>query len=85
VDARSGDETTPDEPSPNVDAAAADAKRGAAPVVVCKCGHARSAHRHYRSGSDCALCAGACRSFRLRINASAIKEFWRRGGRNGPR
>jgi hypothetical protein len=22
----------------------------------CSCGHGRDAHRHYRSGSDCALC-----------------------------
>jgi len=23
---------------------------------LCRCGHGRSAHRHYRRGSDCALC-----------------------------
>lgn len=22
----------------------------------CQCGHEQTAHRHYRSGSDCALC-----------------------------
>lgn len=22
----------------------------------CRCGHARSAHEHYRRGTDCALC-----------------------------
>jgi len=25
-------------------------------AVLCKCGHQRAAHRHYRAGSDCALC-----------------------------
>jgi hypothetical protein len=24
--------------------------------VLCRCGHDRMAHRHYRRGSDCALC-----------------------------
>jgi len=23
---------------------------------LCRCRHSRSAHRHYRSGSDCAVC-----------------------------
>jgi hypothetical protein len=25
-------------------------------LLLCGCGHERSAHRHYRGGSDCALC-----------------------------
>ena len=25
-------------------------------LLLCRCGHARSAHRHYRKGTDCALC-----------------------------
>jgi hypothetical protein len=28
----------------------------------CRCGHLRDAHEHYRSGTDCALCA--CPRFR---------------------
>jgi len=32
---------------------------------TCLCGHGRSAHDHYRGGSDCASCAdGQCRAFR---------------------
>ncbi|MFT3661174.1 MAG: hypothetical protein QM809_07165 [Gordonia sp. (in: high G+C Gram-positive bacteria)] len=31
----------------------------------CVCGHDEAAHRHYRDGSDCALCGdGACARFR---------------------
>lgn len=29
---------------------------------LCKCGHDRSAHEHYRGGTDCALCE--CNRFR---------------------
>ena len=29
----------------------------AVPGDQCVCGHERSAHRHFRSASDCALCA----------------------------
>jgi len=28
----------------------------AARRVLCRCGHDRAAHQHYRSGTDCALC-----------------------------
>ena len=32
---------------------------------ACLCGHAESAHEHYRRGSDCALClTGVCAKFR---------------------
>lgn len=32
----------------------------------CKCGHDRSAHEHYRKGSECALCPAdhPCSGFR---------------------
>lgn len=30
--------------------------------AVCKCGHNRDAHAHYRRGTDCALCQ--CRRWR---------------------
>jgi hypothetical protein len=41
------------------------------PAVVdpCACGHARAAHEHYRSGTDC----GAC-------GATGCAEFHREGG-----
>jgi endonuclease/exonuclease/phosphatase (EEP) superfamily protein YafD len=33
----------------------------------CRCGHPRSAHEHYRRGSDCALCGpGTCPRYRRR-------------------
>ncbi|HEX3780857.1 MAG TPA: hypothetical protein VHX38_14410 [Pseudonocardiaceae bacterium] len=39
---------------------------------LCRCGHPRAAHRHYRKGSDCALCpAGGCARFR------AVDGGWR--------
>jgi hypothetical protein len=31
--------------------------------VVCRCGHARVAHEHYRAGTQCALCID-CPRFR---------------------
>lgn len=27
-----------------------------AEAVLCRCGHDRESHQHYRPGSDCALC-----------------------------
>jgi hypothetical protein len=30
---------------------------GESPGPVCRCGHGRRAHVHYRKGTDCALCA----------------------------
>jgi hypothetical protein len=42
--------------------------------ATCVCGHPRSAHEHYRPGSDCALCGPqACPRFRRR-------RWWRRAG-----
>ena len=35
--------------------------------LECRCGHPREAHEHYRRGSDCAACAGACARFRVRL------------------
>jgi len=40
---------------------AAPAERGAMKVrpgrtVLCRCGHDRLAHQHYRRGTECALC-----------------------------
>jgi hypothetical protein len=28
-------------------------------LSLCRCGHSRNAHQHYRRGLDCALCACA--------------------------
>jgi hypothetical protein len=36
---------------------------GAVRDGVCVCGHDRSAHEHYRAGTDCALCE-SCNRFR---------------------
>lgn len=35
------------------------------PSLTCRCGHGHDAHRHYRSGSDCALCG--CARFRALV------------------
>jgi hypothetical protein len=37
---------------------------------ICRCGHERAAHEHYRAGSDCALCAD-CPRFRARLQLPA--------------
>jgi hypothetical protein len=40
-----------------------------------RCGHRRAAHEHYRTGSDCSLCA--CRRFtRLPRNQPGVFETW---------
>ena len=36
-------------------------------VKVCVCGHERVAHRHYRKGTDCGLCACSRYAKRRRI------------------
>ena len=41
---------------------------------VCRCGHDADAHRHYRPGSDCSLCAGTCPRYRPDV------RWWRRAG-----
>lgn len=38
----------------------------AAAVDVCRCGHERDAHEHYRPGTDCGACGTACRAFHAR-------------------
>ncbi|HWC81375.1 MAG TPA: hypothetical protein VG756_15600 [Pseudonocardiaceae bacterium] len=41
--------------------------------AVCRCGHPREAHRHYRKGTECSVCpAGECAGFR------AAEPLWRR-------
>lgn len=36
-------------------------------VGVCRCGHDRAAHDHYRTGTDCAICGkSTCPRFRSR-------------------
>lgn len=56
------DRPTPaaDGPAPGADGARAAAESGAGRPVSgerpCVCGHPRTAHRHYRRGSDCAVC-----------------------------
>lgn len=51
---------------------------------VCRCGHSRDAHEHYRPGTDCSACGCA----RLRWPGRAPAWAWlllalsRRGGRS---
>jgi hypothetical protein len=43
--------------------AAQDEPGRSASGQLCRCGHGRAAHSHYRGGSDCALCT--CPRFRM--------------------
>lgn len=43
--------------------AAEDEPDRSAAGQLCRCGHQRDAHSHYRKGSDCALCP--CPRFRI--------------------
>ena len=36
-------------------------RRTFAGLALCRCGHDRQAHRHYRPGADCSLCG--CQRF----------------------
>jgi hypothetical protein len=39
--------------------------RAAPAACRCVCGHGRTAHRHYRRGSDCGICGAAkCAAYR---------------------
>lgn len=51
---------------------------------LCICGHDRTAHEHYRSGSDCSLCpTRSCRKFR---SATSLRQgLSRLLGRAGPK
>ena len=50
------------------------AARACAP---CVCGHARDAHEHYRSGSDCGIC-GAAKCAAYRRHAGLVRRMLRR-------
>ena len=41
---------------------------------VCRCGHPKQAHQHYRAGTDCALCTCT----RLKLPVVTRLFFWRR-------
>ncbi|WP_167305454.1 hypothetical protein [Mycolicibacterium neoaurum] len=46
---------------------------------ICRCGHERAAHKHYRPGAECALCApGECTGFR---RPGVLGALWRLFGR----
>jgi len=50
---------------------------------VCRCGHERGAHEHYRRGSDCSLCpSGECSRYRT---ARPVNLFGRLRGILGRR
>jgi hypothetical protein len=54
----------------------ADVVRTAFRVRLCGCGHDRGAHRHYRHGSDCALCDCPRWSARCLI-CQLVRRLWR--------
>ncbi|MBO4237339.1 hypothetical protein [Pseudonocardia alni] len=51
----------------------------ATPVAVdlCRCGHERDAHDHYRAGTDCGICGTACRAFHARTGSAAGRSAGR--------
>ncbi|WP_224386229.1 GNAT family N-acetyltransferase [Pseudonocardia sp. ICBG1293] len=42
-----------------------------AAVDLCRCGHERDAHEHYRAGTDCGACGTSCRAFHARTGTAA--------------
>lgn len=52
--------------------------------LACRCGHYRSVHEHYRSGTECGICGpAACPRFRppLRARLGGLRTLLRRRGR----
>lgn len=82
---------TPDTPAVTPDTAAsipaprAAAENGALPPVaaapvavdLCRCGHERDAHEHYRAGTDCGVCGTTCRAFHARTGSAAGRSAGR--------
>ncbi|WP_226359484.1 MULTISPECIES: hypothetical protein [unclassified Pseudonocardia] len=52
---------------------------GAAPVAVdlCRCGHERDAHDHYRAGTDCGVCGTSCHAFHASTGSAEGRSFGR--------
>ena len=40
--------------------------------AICRCGHPRDAHEHYRAGTECVLCADC---LRFRPSAGLLRQF----------
>ncbi|MEJ8278290.1 hypothetical protein [Pseudonocardia spirodelae] len=72
-------------PAVAVPAPRAAAENGALPPVavtpaavdLCRCGHERDAHEHYRPGTDCGVCGATCRAFHARTGAAAGRSAGR--------
>lgn len=42
---------------------------------LCRCGHVREAHEHYRRGSDCGICGmDGCRRFTAAVRDTTTPE-----------
>jgi hypothetical protein len=45
--------------------------------ALCRCGHDRDAHAHYRGGTECVLCPpGECPRFRSGL-LPRLRRWWR--------
>jgi hypothetical protein len=45
--------------------------------LLCRCGHNRAAHEHFRPDTDCALCErGQCDRFRRATNVLSLPREW---------
>lgn len=49
-----------------------------AAVDLCRCGHEKDAHEHYRPGTDCGVCGVTCRAFHARTGRAAGRTAGRR-------
>jgi hypothetical protein len=48
----------------------------ASPHDVCRCGHERAAHEHYRGGTECSLCSPTtCPRFRRQGIVSRLRHI----------
>jgi hypothetical protein len=44
-------------------------------TLVCKCGHVKDIHQHYRPGTNCGVANCGCRYYRSKIDWASF-SFW---------
>lgn len=51
-------------------------------TAVCRCGHEKDVHEHYRPGTDCGICGTSCRAFRAAADPGTTRRRRRRTRRS---
>jgi hypothetical protein len=51
-------------------------------TALCRCGHEKDVHEHYRPGTDCGVCGASCRAFRAARTPATRRRIRRRSRRS---